>query len=257
MLKFQIAKLEDVAEALRGYYKPNPSGDGFILNVEGGVVPSSKLEEFRDNNVALKRENQELKDKWKDADPAKYAELVKLEKDLKDGKIKGTDAERILNERTEAMKTEYEGKITAATKDRDSYKGRLENLLIVDSTMSEAMKLGLVPTAKDDLAARAKASFGLNDKGEPVVMKDGKEVFGAAGTAMGVKEWLAMQVTAAPHLFGKSSGSGSGGGGGGGGAVTKNPFEKQHWNLTEQSKLYVANRAEADRLKQEAAASGK
>ncbi len=208
-LKYLIEKLEDVPEAVRTLYKPE--GTKFVLDAEG-VVPKEKLDEFRTNNVTL----QTQLDKLKGLDPVKYAELIKLDQELQEGKlIKEGKLEEVVNLRVGAMKTAFETEKTGLSTQLTTANTQLAILMIDNAVKSAALKNGALPTAVDDLVLRARSVYSL-DKGIPVPKNDkGEVIYGKDGTTpMPIDDWTLGLKKTAPHLFQGSSGSGAGGGNG-------------------------------------------
>lgn len=58
--------------------------------------------------------------------------------------------------------------------------------------------------------------------------------------------WLTELQDKRPHWWPESSGAGAKGGNGGGGGT--NPFSAEHWNMTEQGRVYKENPAKAEQL---------
>jgi hypothetical protein len=90
---------------------------------------------------------------------------------------------------------------------------------------------------------RARAVFKLVNAAPAAFEADGKSVrYGL--TPMTLEEWVDTQVSP-PHLFESNAGGGAagasalphGGGGAGTRGVTRNPFKRETWNLTEQMRL--------------------
>lgn len=253
MLKFRITKLEEAEEAYRPLYEATSDGSAFVLKVEGAVAKEVH-DEFRTNNINLARERDALKAKFGDLDPDEYRRLKDIEDALKSGKIKGTDAERILEERTSAMQAEHKKALDAIAAENGTLKSKLETLLITDAAIAAAVEKGLRTTAREDLASRAKATFKLKD-GTPVAYNGDAEVFGKEGKPMGIAEWIDQQITNAPHLFDESKGTGGKGSQKGGTGDGTNPWKKETFNLTKQSEIFKADPARAERLKAEATAA--
>jgi hypothetical protein len=210
-LQFEVTDINTIPEALRGQYKQD--GAVFRLDVSG-VVPASRLDEFRANNIRLQQEME----KFKGVDPAKYAELQEQAQKLAEGElIKKGDVDGLVNLRVGEMKKTYETQIGDMTGKLSQAEQNLSRLLIDNVVKNEGLKAGVLPVAIDDLALRAGATFQLQN-GVPV-MKDssGNVVYGRDGTTpKSIGEWVTDLRKAAPHLFQGFSGSGAGGGGKGG-----------------------------------------
>lgn len=209
-LKLKIAKLEDVAEALRTEYKKAPDGEeGYVLDTAEPVVKKDKLDEFRNNNINL----QKALDALKDVDPAKYRELVQLENQVKAGElIKAGKLEEAVNLRVDAMKTELEGKLTESNSNLTKANHQLYSLIINDTVKSAAIKAGVLPSAVDDVIHRARTIY-VVEGGVPVPKEGANVIFGKDGkTPMQPEEWVGGLKEKAPHLFQGSQGSGANGG---------------------------------------------
>lgn len=208
-LKYIVDSLEGLEPAIAALYEPV---DGkFRLNVEG-VAPREKLEEFRNNNIALL---QKL-DGFKDIDPAKYRELQTLQTRVSNKElIEAGKLDEVVQSRISQMKTEHDqlvqqlqGKLTAADK-------QLESLLIDSAVRMQAMKQKVLPTAVDDVMLRARMSFKIVE-GRAVPHDGDKPVYGKDGVnPMSVEEWINGLSKNAPHLFESSSGGGARGSGSG------------------------------------------
>jgi hypothetical protein len=192
---------------------------GWFLDVEG-AVDKARVEEFRNSNVALMRERDELKRRF---------------------------------ERSESEQ------VRAVAAERDALNARLTAIQIDQGVTAVASKRGLRPTAIPDITARARSVFRLVDGAPRAYEADGQTVrVGKDGiTPMTLDEWVEQQVADAPHLFEWNAGGGGGGatsqyGNGSGGAgkrSVRNPFRKETWNLTEQMKLQKTDPGLAVRLK--------
>lgn len=206
-LKYRIKKIEDAPEAVRNLYKAD--GDEFVLDTEG-VVPKERLDEFRENNIALQKQL----DKLKDIDPVKYRELITLQREVEEGQLlKAGKIDEVVNSRVTAMKTALEGERDGFKSRAESAEGRLSVLLIDSAIRSEALKLGVVSTALDDVVLRARTVYKMKD-GAAVPHDDKDQViFGRDGkTPMPMTDWLTGLKKTAPHLFANSQGGGAGGG---------------------------------------------
>lgn len=250
-LKLTIPKLEDLAEPLRALYRPRTDGEGFILDVEGGVVAKQVHDEFRQKNVELMKKLKDLGD----LTPEQIAEMrekaEKLEGDLAAArKNKDQDAEA----RIKALQEGLQKKIDEATKQAGDYKTRLESVLIDGEVAKVAAEVGAHATAIDDIATRVRPRFRIGEDNKPyAVDPQGNKVYGEDGQPLGIAGAVRQLTKSAPHLFKASSGGGAANSSAGGGRSTSpNPFAKDHWNVTEQMKLMKADKSEATRLAAEA-----
>jgi hypothetical protein len=206
-LKYQVAKLEDVPENVRNLYRQE--GAAFVLDAED-VVPKTRLDEFRTNNIQL----QQQLDKLKDVDPVKYAELIKLQQDVEEGRlIKEGKLEEVVNLRVTNMKRDLEGQLATSNSALSQANARLAVLMIDDAVRQAAVKIGALPTALDDVVLRARTVYSM-DKGQPIPKDDkGQVIYGKDGsTPMAIEDWLVGLKKTAQHLFAGSQGSGAGGG---------------------------------------------
>lgn len=206
-LKFKVATLAEIPEAIRSMYKQE--GNEYVLDVDG-AVDKSKVDEFRNNNIQL----QQQLDKLKDVDPAKYRELMELDRKVREKQlIEAGKVEEAVNLRVESMRTELTGQLTEKTTALETANRQLAVLMIDRQVQAEAVKLGILPTAMDDILLRARTVYTM-ENGVPVPKTaEGKVIYGKDGsTPMPMNEWVLSLKKAAPHLFAGSSGSGANGG---------------------------------------------
>lgn len=228
------------------------TGDKWVLDIEG-AVPKSQLDEFRQNNVELKKKL----DLYGEATPERMKELIEKEETFKGGNAKTADQINAEVERRVAeMKVKQDkdiadrdGRITTLTSD-------LESHVIDQALVAAGAELGLRATAHEDLTFRGRKAFKLDEHRKPVALdKDGNVQYSVTGEPLTPKDYVSQLLKTAPHLFEASSGSGSGGSGHGGAGRNSgaNPFKKETFNLTEQSTLLREN---PDQARQMAAAAG-
>lgn len=206
-LKYQIAKLEDVPENVRSLYRQE--GTGYVLDAED-VVPKTRLDEFRTNNIQL----QQQLDKLKDVDPVKYAELIQLQQQVEEGQlIKAGKLEEVVTLRVTNMKKDLETKLTTTESALQIANNQLSILMIDNAVRQEAVKNGALTTALDDVVLRARTVYSM-DKGQAIPKDDkGQVIYGKDGqTPMAMSDWIVNLKKTAPHLFAGSQGSGAGGG---------------------------------------------
>ena len=218
MIKYKIAKLEDVTETLRGLYEQGADG-AFYLQVEG-AVPKGQLDEFRNNNIELKNQ---LKT-FEGIDPAEYKRVTKQsQEDFAKAVEKATvkqsqeQIDAAVAARTKSMREESDAALAAASGQIGQLRNVLSVAVIDNSVRAEAARAGVHDTALDDVVFRGRNTFQLGEdlsvnaidaRGEKLFDKDGQ-------TPLAVGPWVRDLKKTAPHLFKGMSGSGAPGGAGG------------------------------------------
>lgn len=211
-LAFKIAKLEDVAEAFRPLYVKTTDGT-YQLEVSG-AVDKSVVDEFRTKNIELLKDAE----KFKDLNPAKYQELLELDRKRQEKELldKG-EIDTVVNNRVQAMRSDYEKQVAELTKSGQTMTKQLETLLIDNAIRAAATKNGIRPEAVDDVLLRAKTVFSIREGKVMALDGESKPVYGKDGTTpLGTEEWLGGLKATAPHLYLSSQGGGSNNGAGGG-----------------------------------------
>lgn len=232
-LKTVVRSLDEVEEQFRGLY--SATSEGFVLQMDGlppGAVPKSKLDEFRDNNIQLKRQLDELKEL---AQKFEGVDLDKIQKDqeelqkirdkklLDEGKV-----DELLAQRTEQMRKDLTNQnesmkraLEQTQAENQSLKTRLGEVM-VESHISSAVtgKAVVRKGAMADVLSRARQTWRLNDEGKLVAM-DGTDIkYGKDGKApLTPAEWAESLISEAPYLFEGNAGGGGGGSGSGSGGA--------------------------------------
>lgn len=223
-IKARVKTLDEVPEAARSLYVEK---DGeFVLPVEG-MVTKDKLDEFRSTNIALKKQVEELTEKFGDIDPEHYRELnEKAEKERTKKLIAADKVDELVNERVSAAKAGFEKERKALEDEKRKLGIQLEGLLIDNAVRDAAAKSGVRAGAVDDVLLRARQVFKVVD-GKAVAFDGEKQLFGATGDPLTVPEYITGKLTeAAPHLFEPSQGGGakkadSSSSGGGSGKISR------------------------------------
>lgn len=197
------------------------------------VVPKSKLDEFRNNNITLSQENVGLKNKVEALstivgdDPEKFkselSDLRTVSQQVKDGKLKGsTEITAELERRTAEMKNGYEtqlrelgGKLQTSEKAFGDLKTEFDrskiDQLVTSAVLAEDS--GINPAALHDVLTRAHGVYRVNKDGKVVAMQGDTVIYGADGvTPLPPKEWLGKVIAEAPYLAKSSAGGGANGG---------------------------------------------
>lgn len=185
MLEYELST-EPAAE-VASFYKQD--GAKWVLQV-AGVVPQAKLaevegkvSEFRTNNIALKKQVEELSKAAPNAN----------------------DIEKIVETRVSEMKSNYDSQITALTNEKVQLSTNLERVVLSDAVKTAATEYGVLPSALPDVLARAKEMFVVeNGTAVPKDKKVDKD-----GKTFTVNTWITSLTETASHLFAQSRGSGS------------------------------------------------
>lgn len=213
---------------------PEGLGDG-AKEVDGkwavDVVPKSKVDEFRDNNIKIAKERDALNELVNQVKKVAGDDLGELDNELarlravdqqvKDGTLKGSNAVTAeVEQRLKGAKEEYERQIMtkaqeakAAADERDAYKSRFQRS-VIDRQVTQAVLAAdsyVNPEAMPDIMARAYALYEV-DGDKLIAKRDGAVVYGADGaTPLQPKEWLSKLVEEAPYLARPSHGGGAAG----------------------------------------------
>jgi len=219
-LEYKLASLEGVAENLQTLYVK--TDDGYQLDVSG-AAPKEKVDSFRDNNIELTNKMASIESKLAGLDIEKFDTIfqtvqrmaqteadVEMNKALEGGPEAVTALiESRAAERANAMKTDFDTKLTESNTTSNKYRAQLEDAKITAELMRLAAEKGVRTTAVDDVLLRGKQVFKLSDEGEVVAIKDGNVVFNKENQPLSINEYMNELASTAPHLFEGSSGGGA------------------------------------------------
>lgn len=140
--------------------------------------------------------------------------------------------------------TEAQKKLDESNKTIDTYKTKDKTRAIHDALREAGLKAKITPEAMEDALMWGERVFDVDEETGAVTVKDN------VGHTPGIDAtvWFTEMEPKKPHWFGQTSGGGAGGNRQGKGGGINNPFSHEHWNLTEQGKLYTANAAQAERM---------
>jgi hypothetical protein len=250
-LKYKYATKQEIPAEHQSFYIERDGA--FVLDADG-VVSQAKLDEFRQNNIALSNQLKRFEGSLQTA--TEQLQQVTAEKDRLELQAKGhkpEDVDKVIEARLKAARAEWDKQHGVVVAERDTLTGRLTAIQIDQAVVTEATKRGLRPTAIPDITSRARINFKLVNGVPQAFESDGQTArMGKDGvTAMTLAEWVDALVSDAPHLFEANAGSGAAGSGGGaaGNRSVKNPFSKESFNLTEQMKIQKSDPQLAARLK--------
>jgi len=244
-LKYKYATKQEVPAEHQSIYVER---DGAWLLDADGIVSQAKLDEFRQNNIAL---TNQLK-RFEGIDPDAVRQLAEDKRKLEEAaQLKAGDVDKVIEARLKAARAEWDKTHGAVVTERDTLTSRLTAIQIDQAVVTEATKRGLRPTAITDITSRARQTFKLVNGVPQAFDSDGQTARMGKDGPMTLAEWVDALVSDAPHLFEANAGSGAAGSGGGaaGNRSVKNPFRKESFNLTEQMKIQKSDPALAARLK--------
>ena len=251
-LKFKYKAKEEIPAEHQSFYVERDGA--FLLDAEG-AVDKTKLDEFRNTNVALLKQLEDLKKRYEGIDPEQVQALAEEKRRLEEQQqIKAGELEKVVEGRVKTVRVDLEKRIESLTTERDTLNARLTTIQIDQGVITAATKRGIRPTAISDILSRARNVFRLVN-GVPAAFEGDSKTprYGRDGVSpMSLEEWIDTQVSEAPHLFESNAGGGAPGNGSGGvgkGPV-KNPFKRgPEWNLTEQMRLHNTDPGLAARLR--------
>lgn len=228
-------ELAALPEAVRGHYAER---DGKLtLALDGqlpGFVPESehastraKLNEFRDTNIRVLKERDELTGKLKiyeGIDPEEYRSLKAGREGLKKKGVEAPDdIEALIARHVQAAVKPLQERIGAHEQERTKLRGQLEAKEVETRITEAAVAAGVLPDLLPDVLERARKTFQYRD-GKVVAMNGDQPVYGRDGEKpLTVEEWL----PGLPKPFFKPSS-----GGGADGAKGARPNVRQLVNPT-------------------------
>jgi len=249
-LKFKYTSKDLIPPEHAAFYVERDGA--WVLDAE--VVEKSKLDEFRNTNVTLLKERDDLKKRFEGIDPEEVRKLTDEKRELEERQqVKAGEFDKVMDTRLKSARAEWDKQHGVVVGERDALNGRLTAIQIDQAVVTEATKRGLRVSAIPDITARARLNFKLVNGVPQAFEADGQTSrVGKDGmTPMTLAEWVDALVSDAPHLFEANAGGGAAGSGssGVGNRSVKNPFAKATWNLTEQMKLLKSDPQLAARLK--------
>lgn len=127
--------------------------------------------------------------------------------------------------------------------ERDALAAEKKQRIIHDQVRSALVKSKVLPEAQDDALMLAERVFEIREDDGAVITRDNVGVT----PGLAAEAWLQEISEKRPHWWPSSTGGGAGGGSGGGG--DRNPFSAEHWNMTEQGRIFREKGADtAERL---------
>lgn len=248
--------LEAIPEGLREFAKSTDDG-----KVTVNVVPEAKLSSFRDNNVLVSKERDELKDRvtllsgivGEDADAfvQDLEDLRKTRDRVKAGELNESGAlETEITKRTGDMRKRFDEELQSKAREGAAWRQKFDGLdkeyrrsQVVQAIKDAATApdSGVEPSALNSLAREALEVFRFTDEGKVIPMNGDAPIYGLNGVdPMTPKEWLEKLKETSPFYFKSTHG-----GGAGGDTTKKNSFglsPQDLGKLSPQQMLELANR---------------
>lgn len=184
-----------------------------------------KITEFRDNNIKVQKEIEDLKNKYKDMDPKKYAEAIKVLQKLEDQKLFDEGKiDELVGSKTQRMRDDYETQVKGLKeisdkqqREIDALKDQFHSAVIDNEIQLQVSRQKPREGTMEDIVARGRRTFSMDEEGKTVARNPDTEeqMFSKdAVTPLTIKEWAEELPNKAPHFFGPSTGTGALGGGG-------------------------------------------
>lgn len=257
---FKFKTKEEIPTDLHDHVKEAADKSGFEIN----LAPNAKLDEFRQNNIAVSKEKDDLKkivdvlrpllgEKSAEDFAKEYGDLTGIAQKVKDGKLQASDAvEAEVTKRTETMRSTLESQIAAKAAEAATWKQKAEqaDTVLKMSKLDNAInalaldaEIGLNPKATPDVLARARSVFEVQADGSFIPKRNGEILRGENGVdPMTPKEWLKSLRKEADYYFLKSQGGGAAGDAGAGQAKFGGMAEADFMKLSPMERLKIANR---------------
>ncbi len=219
-MKSVINSLDDVSEGLRGEYEAGRDGK-FYLKVEDApkgyvkaedlLSANAKVTEFRDKNISLLKETEELrtlKTKLNGVDPEEAVKAVQKVKDLsKSGVNSQEDLDQRLASMVDAAVKPLREQVTASAAQAEAERKRADEYLLKTHVTDIFTKSGGKAKASDFVVDLAKNNFEVKDG--KVVAKVGQFSKTNPGDALSPKEWVESLADEHDYVFEPSRGGGA------------------------------------------------
>jgi hypothetical protein len=220
-LKFILdqAGFDGLQEPMKALYEQK--GDSFNLLVEG-AVEKGKLDEFRQTNVELLKQQEA----FKGVDLAKYKLLEEQERKLRDKElIDKKDFDGLINERTNSMKSDYEAKLQALKADYDGLSTNHHSIINkyeIEGASSKAFTAHKIdPDMHEAVTALIKSKFVVDNN--QVIAKNGDSIELGANGNLTIDEF----VSSLPERFKIQSSGGNGQGNKATGSLSNDKSSRQ------------------------------
>lgn len=199
-LPYVTDSLESVPEELQTHYTEEDGS--FILNV-AGVVTKQRHDEFRESNKKLQERLNALE--FVDIDEYKNLKLAS-EKDSAKGLVQEHDVDNIVNSRVGEMRQEHDKEVDSLVKQLSNASSKLSTLLIDNAITNSATKHKVKEGAIDDILARGRSVFKVEDNDVVAYNNAGEKVYNKSGDPLSIDDFMTGLEKSANHLFQESTG---------------------------------------------------
>lgn len=235
-LKQRVTTIDDVDEQYRGLYQEDEESGEHVLTIDvEGMVPKTKLNEFRRNSTAHQKKAKELEDQLSAFEGIDPDEWRKEKEELENLRVKvkagdGGNIDELLQQRTKDMREAHNKQVNALAKAKEDAEKKTKDLhnklggVTIESELTRAVNThGAIRSgAHDDVRHRALRDWSIDDDGD-LTPRDGMtDIDGEPITSM--DQYAPYLIHTAPHLFEAGGGGGAGGGKGkdnGGGGIRR------------------------------------
>ncbi|AXH68441.1 peptidase [Vibrio phage R01] len=256
MLKFRVAKIDDVEEQFRHLYIQQADGS-FQLGVEG-AVDKTKVDEFRNTNTNLTQQKEQLEQQLQQMaqqfdglDPEKAKEAMEMMNKIRDQKlIEEGKIEELIEARTKDMMNNHQAReqeLTEALKKQEEAYGGLQSnyrkLRIGSDILGSLDKIGKIHSSSRDIITDLAAQvWHLGDDDKLIAMKGDQKVYSPtdATKPLTPEEWCLQLANDRPYLFESTTTMGSGQGGQTGGQHVKGVISGDDMDAFEQNLEAIA-----------------
>jgi len=242
VLKSTYENAQDIPEGMESLYTQSEDGGSFALQEVEGMVDKGRLDEFRDNNIQLRKDIEAqqiaadsasketedvraqmktLEEKFSAIDMEEWNTLQAEKKAMADKElIEAGEVDTLINRRVEEvlaakqkemdlLRSDYDTKVSDLESNVSGYEGQLNKMLVDNEITKFAAESGVRASALEDVLHRGRSLFRV-DEGTAVAFDEtGRKVYGEdAVTPLTISGWLGNLTNSAPHLFEASTGAG-------------------------------------------------
>jgi hypothetical protein len=241
-LKTTYENAQDIPEGMETLYTEGENGS-FVLGEVEGMVDKGRLDEFRENNIQLRKDIESeaaatkaalskfdeqavmlktLEEKFSSIDMEEWNNLQSEKKAMADKElIEAGEVDTLIAQRVEEvlavkakefdlMKSDYEKKVSGLETNITSYDGQLNKMLVDNEITRFATEHGVRASALEDVLHRGRGMFRVEEGKATAFDVTGRKVYGEdAVTPLTIGGWLGGLSESAPHLFEASTGAGA------------------------------------------------